>query len=167
MEGWQAGNTLNSGEVTDFWAMYRIPPSTSSTFSKLNGDGAEVDKAFRESTRRNINKAEREGVDIRFGHTREYLKIFYGLHCQTRKHHGLPPQPWSFFEKIHEHILAPEKGHVILAVYQGRPVAGAVFFHFRSGSVFKYGASDRTFQHLRPNNLIMWREIEFMLRQRL
>ena len=67
-------------------------------------------KSFRESTRRNIRQAEKEGVEVTLRHTREALAAFYRLHCLTRRYHGLPPQPWSFFEKIHEHIIAPAEG---------------------------------------------------------
>ena len=130
----------------------------------LNGDEGSLIKSFRESTGRNVRKAEREGVEIAFGHTREELAAFFRLHCQTRKHHGLPPQPWSFFEKIHAHIIAPEKGFVVLASYQGRPVAGAVYFLHRERALFKFGASDRNFQHLRANNLVMWEAIRWFSR---
>ena len=35
----------------------------------------------------------------------ESIKDFYRLNCLTRRMHGLPPQPFSFFKKIHEHII--------------------------------------------------------------
>jgi Acetyltransferase (GNAT) domain len=126
----------------------------------LNGDMALFSKSIRDSTRRNIRKADREGIDITFGHTRQNLETFYGLHCKTRKRHGLPPQPWSFFGKIHERILAAQKGFVALAAYRKQQVAGAIYFHFKDVGIYKYGASEKTFQHLRPNNLLMWRAIE-------
>jgi hypothetical protein len=138
-------------------------PSSSEKFFhsiRIDGDGALSKKTFRDSTRRNIRKADREGVDITFGHTRDDLKTFYDLHCRTRKHHGLPPQPWSFFEKVHEHIITPKNGFVVLAADQGRPVAGAVYFHFRNEAIFKYGASDRNHLGHRPNNLVLWEAIK-------
>jgi len=138
-------------------------PASSEQFMhtiRLDGDETLLKKTFRDSTRRNIRKAEREGVDIAFGRSRDDLKTFYDLHCQTRKHHGLPPQPWSFFEKVHEHVITPQNGFVVLAAYQGRPVAGAVYFHFRNEAIFKYGASDRNHLDRRPNNLVMWEAIK-------
>jgi Acetyltransferase (GNAT) domain len=126
----------------------------------LNGDMTLLSKSFRDSTRRNIRKAVREGIDITFGHTRKSLKTFYSLHCKTRKRHGLPPQPWSFFEKVHEHIITLQYGFVVMAAYQGYPVAGAVYFHFRNQAIFKYGASDRNHLCHRPNNLVLWEAIK-------
>ena len=89
------------------------------------------------------------------------LKEFNRLNCITRKLHGLPPQPYHFFEKIYEHIISQKKGFVVLAYYQNKPVAGAVYFHFNGQAIYKYGASDRKFQHLRPNNLVMWEAIKW------
>jgi lipid II:glycine glycyltransferase (peptidoglycan interpeptide bridge formation enzyme) len=34
-----------------------------------------------------------------------------------------------------------------------------VFFHHRREAVFKFGASDYSFQRLRPNNLVIWEAI--------
>jgi hypothetical protein len=44
-------------------------------------------------------------------------------------------------------------------------VAGAVFFHKGSKAVYKFGASDERFQHLRPTNLIFWEAISHLARQ--
>lgn len=116
-------------------------------------------KSFRESTRRNIRHAEKAGVEVTISHGRNALKSFYALHCLTRRRHGLPPQPWTFFETIQDHIIAAEKGFVALAAYAGKIVAGAVYFIFKNRALFKFGASDRTHQNLRANNLVMWEAV--------
>jgi lipid II:glycine glycyltransferase (peptidoglycan interpeptide bridge formation enzyme) len=41
-----------------------------------------------------------------------------------------------------------------------RPVAAGVYFHHGNQAIFKFGASDKAFQHLRPNNLVMWEAIK-------
>ncbi|NOZ81319.1 MAG: GNAT family N-acetyltransferase [DPANN group archaeon] len=114
---------------------------------------------FRSSTQRNIRRAEREGVRVSVFGTLEAVREFYRLNCLTRRMHGLPPQPYFFFRKIFEHIISRNHGMVILARYKGQAVAGAVFFHFGKKAVYKYGASDKRYQHLRANNLVMWRAI--------
>ncbi len=116
---------------------------------------------FRGSTRRNIRKAEREGVVVKILTSSESMKIFYRLNCLTRKHHGLPPQPFHFFEKIYEHIIAKYLGFVALASYNKRNIAAAIFFHFGDKAIYKYSASDRNYQHVRANNLVMWESIKY------
>ena len=117
--------------------------------------------SFRSSTKRNIKKAIKEGVAIEICNSLESIKKFYRLNCITRKHHGLPPQPYYFFKKIYEHIISKKKGFVVLASFQKKTIAGAVYFHFGEKVIFKFGASERSYQHLRPNNLVMWEAIKW------
>jgi len=117
--------------------------------------------SFRDSTRRNIKKAVKKGVKAEILNSLESVKKFYELNCMTRKQHGLPPQPFSFFEKMHGFVVSNNLGHVILGSYGQKAIAGAVFFHFGNKAVFKYGASDMAYQGLRANNLVMWEGIKW------
>jgi hypothetical protein len=116
---------------------------------------------LRDSTRRNIRKAEREGIKVTIGNSLEYVSQFYRLNCLTRKMHGLPPQPFSFFKSIHAHLISCNHGIIVLASHKGTSVSGAVYFHFEEKAFYKYGASDRGYQSLRPNNLVMWEAIKW------
>ena len=126
----------------------------------LDPEKAEVSKAFRDSTYRNIRKAQKEGVTVKLEHSSAAMASFYRLHCETRRHHGLPPQPWPFFENIFEFVIAGDKGFVAVAEHLGKIIAAAVFFHFRREAIFKFGASDRNHLGHRPNNLVMWEAIK-------
>lgn len=112
------------------------------------------------STRRAVRKAEQSGLSIEFSRELDTIRTFHELLCKTRKRHGLPPQPFSFFRQVHRHILQTGKGWVALARIGQTPIAGAVFFKFGQSAVYKYGASDEAFQHLRANNLVMWESIQ-------
>jgi CelD/BcsL family acetyltransferase involved in cellulose biosynthesis len=116
------------------------------------------------AVRRAVRKAEASEITIRFSQSMETMRAFHALLCKTRRRHGLPPQPWRFFENIQRHVLARQHGCIVLASHGGVPIAGAVFFHFAQTAIFKFGASDVAYQHLRPNNLVMWRAIEWHAR---
>jgi len=116
---------------------------------------------FRDSTKRNIKKAIQNHVNVKIQKSLESVKEYYRLNCITRKAHGLPPQPFYFFKKIHEHIISQNKGFVVLAAYKNKVIAGAVFFHFSEQAIYKYGASDPRHLNLRPNNLVMWEAIKW------
>jgi hypothetical protein len=124
----------------------------------------ETFSVFRDSTKRNIRKATKEGVRVGIFNSREAVGEFYRLNCLTRKEHGLPAQPFRFFEKIYEHVLSKERGFIVLASYGDRNIAGAVYFHFGKRAVYKYGASDKRYQRLRANNLVMWEAIRWISR---
>jgi hypothetical protein len=113
------------------------------------------------SCRSAIRKAAKSGVTVEFSQSLDAVRIFYALQCKTRRKHGLPPQPFRFFQNIHNHILSQNRGFIVLARYQQTPVAAAVFFHWEKKAIYKYGASDETFQHVRANNLVMWEAIKW------
>ncbi len=128
---------------------------------KLNRTEEELFHGLRDSTKRNVKKAAKEGTRVSMGASASSLKRFYRLNCITRRDHGLPPQPYNFFEKIHEHVISKGLGYVALASCEAKDVAGAVFFSFGDRAFYKYGASDRRYQHLRANNLVMWEAIRW------
>jgi hypothetical protein len=130
----------------------------------LDQDDAKIFSTFRNSTKRNIKRAQKENLKVDLSYTLESVKEFYRLNCTTRKHHGLPPQPISFFRKIFDHIISRKKGFVALAHKNNISVAAIVYLHFGSQAIYKYGASDRNYQHLRPNNLVMWQAIKWCCR---
>jgi Acetyltransferase (GNAT) domain len=115
--------------------------------------------------RRAIRKAEKSGVTVEILQSVEAVRIFYSLQCQTRKKHGLPPQPFKFFLNIHRHILSQDKGMVVLARHHGRPIAASVYVNLGDRAIFKYGASDEVFQDLRGGNLVMWAAIKEFVRR--
>ncbi len=126
----------------------------------LSGGPERLFAGCENGVRRAIRKAERAGVRVEFSHTLESLRTFYALYCNTRKRHGLPPQPFTFFQRIWQHVLAREQGFVALGWQGQTPIAGAVFFHFGTKAIFKFGASEEPFLPLRGNNLVMWEAIK-------
>lgn len=117
------------------------------------------------STRRAVRKAEQSGLTVEFSQDLQAVQTFHDLLCQTRKRHGMPPQPFRFFQNIHRHVLAQNQGQVVLVRLDRTPVAGALFFHFGKTAIFKFGASDDSFHRLRVNNLTMWQAIKWHIRQ--
>ncbi len=113
------------------------------------------------STRRAIRKAKQSSLTIEISGSAEAVRAFFQLLTLTRSRHGLPPQPFIFFQNIQRHILARDKGIIVLARLNGHPVAGAMFFQFGSTALYKFGASDESHQHLRANNLVMWSALEW------
>ncbi len=142
-------------------------PSTSFLGHQLDLSQSEeaILDGMADSTRRAIRKAEQSGLSVEFSRGLDTVRAFHDLLCKTRKKHGMPPQPFSFFSAIHRHVLEPGHGWVAMARLGRVPVAGAVFFHFGKTAVYKYGASDEKWQHLRANNLVMWNSIQRLRRE--
>jgi lipid II:glycine glycyltransferase (peptidoglycan interpeptide bridge formation enzyme) len=127
----------------------------------LEGGEQSLYKVLRDSTKRNIKKAKAEGVEVMISDQPESIKQFYILNSVTRKRHGLPTQPLSFFRNVLELVIRRGYGILVLGLYEGKAIAASVFFHFGKKAVYKYGASDLEYQSLRANNLVMWEAIKW------
>jgi CelD/BcsL family acetyltransferase involved in cellulose biosynthesis len=117
--------------------------------------------AFSDATRRNIRKAEKQNLDVILSTSPDALEVFCRLNALTRRTHGLPPQPRHFFQSVYNRILAQNTGFIVAAYVRGIAVAANVYFTFGDQILYKYGASDRAFQNLRANNLVMWKAIQW------
>jgi lipid II:glycine glycyltransferase (peptidoglycan interpeptide bridge formation enzyme) len=126
------------------------------------GNRGAVPLFLRDSTRRNIKKAEKEGVTITVSDAPDAMEKFRHLNAMTRKDHGLPPQPRRFFQVVHDRIIAKDMGFIVLASYRGNAIAANVYFCFGDQVIYKYGASNRTHQRLRASNLVMWEAIKWI-----
>jgi hypothetical protein len=133
----------------------------------LTAGEEELFSGLESPVRRAIRKAEKNGVTVEILRTLEAVEVFYLLQCQTRKRHGLPPQPFKFFLNIYRHILSQDMGMVVVARHRGRPIAASVYVNLNDRAIFKYGASDETAQELRASNLVMWTAIKEYVRRRV
>jgi len=126
------------------------------TDEKVMFDGLES------SMRQAVRKAVKEGVKVGFSQTTEGLEVFYRLQCLTRKRHGLPPQPFTFFMNIHRHILSKGLGTIAMADHRGENIAASVYFFMGGRAIYKYGASDFGRQNLRGSSLVMWEAMKWL-----
>lgn len=153
--GWKhldfRAQTLFAPEVPVFSRYVRHTLKLSTPEQLLSG--------LHKNTARNLKKAKASGLEIEVSGSFDATREYYKLHCLTRKRQATPPQPFSFFRKIYEHVFSHGKGRVILAYHERRPIAGAVFFHFGKKAMYKFGASDLAHSALGANAAVMWEAI--------
>jgi Acetyltransferase (GNAT) domain len=131
-----------------------LEPDEDRMFARLDG-----------SVRRAVRKAEKNGVTVEISQSLQAVKVFYSLQCRTRRKHGLPPQPFVFFQNVFEHVLSKKLGMIAMASWRERPIAASVYFQLGARAVYKYGASDEAFQDLRGANLVTWEAIKWHARR--
>jgi len=154
---WRCRQALFTNEpVWNTFYGHRIP---------LASEEAQLLSSFDDSTRRNIQKAKRSEVQIEVSTDLGALREFYRLHCRTRRDHGIPPQPFRFFLKIWENVLRARQGFIILARFRNEYIAASIFFHFCDKALYKFGAWDKCYQELRPNNGVLWEAIRVCKRR--
>jgi hypothetical protein len=116
------------------------------------------------AVQRAIRKGMKSGVSVSVETGSDAVRTFFRLHCKTRRKHGVPPQSFGFFKSIHRRILECGGGVVVVARIGRTAIAAAVFLRLGTKAVYKFGASDERFQHLRGNNLVMWEGIRWLAR---
>jgi CelD/BcsL family acetyltransferase involved in cellulose biosynthesis len=114
---------------------------------------------FSPSLRRNIRKAERHGLAFETGTDAKAVEQFYALHLLTRRKHGIPIQPRSFFRLLQERILEQGLGSVGLVSQERQPIAAAIFLTYNKTMIYKYGASNPSKLANRPNEWLFYHAI--------
>lgn len=153
---------INSCKKEDITQSYNVYNYYLHNLDLTQGE-EKIYSAIRSSTKRNIKKAIQERVYVNSNSTLTSIIEFYRLNCLTRKMHGLPPQPYKFFKNLYDYVISPGKGLILIAEYKEKVIAGALFLYFGKKIIYKFGASDRIYQSVRANNLIMWEAIKWSL----
>lgn len=121
----------------------------------------EIFMRFEGKTRRNIKKAIKNNLDVNVLTDKDSLKIFMQHNYETRRKHGLPPQPDSFFENFYKNIISEKMGATVIVSQKGTPVSSSILMFWDENVYYKYGASDPNYLNLRPNDLMFWEIIKW------
>ncbi len=117
-------------------------------------------KGLKKTVRNPIRGAKRANLKIEKSETERGMRDFYLLNLATRKKHGIPPQPYDFFENIWHELILNGLGFVLLAKYKSIPIAGDVLLTHKDTIYDKFNASDNNYLKYRPNHLIQWHAIQ-------
>jgi hypothetical protein len=109
-------------------------------------------------TQRAIRRAEREGLSYEAGTSDRLVSSFYELLRQTRRRHGLPPPPVSWFRNLAACVGDGLAVH--LASKDGLPIAGILTLSFKKTMVYKYGGSDAARHPLGGMPFLFWCAIQ-------
>lgn len=110
------------------------------------------------STQRKIHRAEREGLICEAGRSEALLDAFWNLLLITRRRHGIPPQPKSWFRNLIR--CFGDALQIRVAFHHRQPVASILTLRHKVTLVYKYGCSDERFNNLGGTQLLFWRAIE-------
>jgi Acetyltransferase (GNAT) domain len=127
---------------------------------ELDSNINKVCKCVHRTQYQNVRRAEKEGIQIERGRSLEDMRTFYRLHCLTRKRHGLPVQPWRFFELLYSEIMEKELGFILLGRKSNLYLSAGIFLCAGRTLSYKYSASnDKEDQKYRSNHLLTWEAI--------
>ena len=154
VRGWQ--NTVNPTQlgltIRDYHVLYLLDLEPGVDILK---------ERLHHSVRRGIHQALQRGVTVRLTRTENDLDHFYKLNIATRKKLGVLPQPHTFFEALHRHMISQNLGFIMLAEWGGKVIAGILFLTHNDTIYYKFNASDENHLQKRPNHLAIWEGIRY------
>jgi hypothetical protein len=107
---------------------------------------------------RRIGRAEREHLVYEEGRSDPLLNNFYKLLVLTRRRHGLPPQPFVWFQNLA--ACLGDRLTIRQVSKDGQAVACMLTIAHRHTLVYKYGCSDGRFHNLGGMPLLFWMTIQ-------
>ena len=113
------------------------------------------------SIRERIRKVERSKLQVRVAEEEEDMRVFYNLNLLTRKKHGVLPQVYDFFKNIWQGLILKKLAILMLAEYEGLPIAGILFLLFKDVIYSKFSASDPDCLKYHPFHILRWRMIQY------
>ena len=108
-----------------------------------------------------VRKAKKNGVAVVEATRREDMDEYHRLHIQTLGRSGGHGEPLSSFQTLWDRFGRSGRMAVLFAEEGGRRIGAIILLCFREAVTYWAGASDRSFQHLRPNNLLLWEALRW------
>lgn len=151
---WRGGNiNLPEWQKCESFVLHQL---------KLQEDINAVFKSFHIKTVRwGINKSKRLDVKTKLSYERKDFDIFVRLNRETRRQHGLPPQPTVFMDALYDTFIASKSGFVSISEWRNQPVAASVFLLHGKTMYYKYNASCDLAQKCQANNAALWEAIQW------
>lgn len=155
---------LEKAEISTI--LFEKKPAYTTHILHIDKDIGQIFKSFHNtSIRQTIKRAEKNDLQFRITDMEEDLEKFYTLEIMTRKKHGLPPHPYSFFSNMWQELRKENFLIIPLIEYHDKVIAAAVVLRFKDTFHFEYHASDQNYHRLFPNQKLIWQLIKMAHRE--
>jgi len=120
----------------------------------------DIFKSLKSKTRYNVRLAQKKGVTVKEMTNKEGFEIFIKLYFETTKRQHY----FGHNKEYHDIIFSTLKdsiAHILIAYYDGKPMAAYELFVFGDVLYYPYGGSSIENKEVMAPNLIMWETIRF------
>ena len=135
-----------------------IQPQTSIIID-ISSDEDSILAAMKQKTRYNIRLAEKKDVTIRPG-TEVDIPLFYELSRLTSNRDGFGIHSLEYYLMAYR-LFAPNHCALLIAEFEGQPLAALMIFTQDTTAYYFYGASAHTHRNLMPAYLLQWEAIRW------
>jgi lipid II:glycine glycyltransferase (peptidoglycan interpeptide bridge formation enzyme) len=129
----------------------------------LNGDEDTILGAMKQKSRYNVRLAEKKGVTVRQGSAADVV-TFFKLALVTAQRDGFGVHSLDYYQAAYD-LFASDRCTLLIAEFQGEPLAALMAFCQGRQAYYFYGASANEHRHLMASYLIQWAAIRWAKRQ--
>ena len=127
----------------------------------LKPDIDDIMEQMRDSTRRKIHSALRNGVTIRLGRS-EHIPAFHQLIRMTGRREKFSTRSQTYYEQEWQTFAKNDQVALLMAYYQEQLLATHVAYYFGDHAAYFHGTSSyNEYTKFRPNDLLVWEAIKW------
>ena len=138
LDGWRMGDSIQ-------------PPRT--IVIDLRGTEDEILGRMKQKTRYNIRLSGRKGVSVRAW---DDVDAFYEMIQTTGGRDGFGVHSQEYYQRAYELFVPSESAELLVAEYEGKPLAAVMVFISGNRAWYMYGASNNEERNKMPTYLIQW-----------
>ena len=120
---------------------------------------AELMRAMHPKTRYNVGLAQRYGVQVYESTKKEDFEIYLKLYFETTRRQNYFGHTPSYHKLIWETLMPAGMARLLIAKYQGKPLAVWMLFNFANTLYYPYGGSSMENKEVMASNLLCWEAI--------
>ncbi len=145
------------------------PVSAICTLLDLRGsDPGKIWEGYKKNIRRDVRKAQRSGMTIHRGDSREDTNIFYKLYLASmERNRAMAKYPLRWFETLYEVLTKKGLGAFYVAKLNDVAIAGIVLIYSSASTHYFHNGSQYEFLKFCPNELLVHSSIENAVEKRI
>lgn len=128
----------------------------------LAGDEDQILSRMKQKTRYNIRLALKKGVVVRASSD---VDVFYRLMQVTGERDAFGVHSLDYYRRVYELFHPLGQCELLLAEYQGEPLAGLMVFAYGARAWYFYGASSNEQRQRMPTYLLQWEAMRWARKQ--
>ncbi len=122
-------------------------------------------KRLNRTARKNVRKAEREGVQVRPVRDREEVAEGYRFLQEVYARARVPLAPLDLFLAAFDVLVPKGMAYFWFACYEGRPIALRITLAYGGRLIDWYGGATASARHLRPDDFLVWHVLRWGSRE--
>jgi peptidoglycan pentaglycine glycine transferase (the first glycine) len=159
-DSWEGFQTTNELQITNYKlrvSPHNIqPPRT--IIVDIKGSEEEILARMKQKTRYNIRLAEKKGVTIR---PWDDIESFHKMMLITGGRDGFGVHSREYYQRAYELLHPKQMGKLLLAEYEGKPLAALFVARNGNRAYYLYGASTDEERNRMPTYLLQWEAMKW------